>query len=185
MVVRLMAAGLFAATVMAGAHAASAADLSGPYGSRSDSLYDDPRYADIYRAPKPPPLPPYGAPSHREPYFEEPDDYEGPRRHRHSEYLEPMPHPPGFDDYRPRNAHLPPGCLPSFEIRQELIRDGWSDLHDFEVREDFVFITARRPNGSLYRLKVDRCRGDVERAKRIEEEGDSYAWRRRELYPAY
>ena len=180
MVVRLFAAGLSAVMLIAGAQVASAADL-GSYEPDGYSPYDDPRYADIYRDPKPHPYPPYGAPR---PHAPEPY-YEDHRRREHSEYLEPLPHPPSFGDYRPRRAQLAPGCLPRGAIRHELLRDGWTDLDDFEIREDFVLLTARRPNGTLYRLKVDRCRGDVEHAKRLDERGNAFAWRRRGAYPTY
>ncbi|MCL4766477.1 MAG: hypothetical protein KJZ80_09620 [Hyphomicrobiaceae bacterium] len=204
MYLRSLAAGLVAALPLAGAPAATAADIFGPYDpALSESPYDDERYADIYRdAPRrlppryaePPPAYPYAGPSHARPRFEEPYRYAEPghpppyrwprdRRWR-GEYLEPMHRAPGFQDHRIRRAHAPPGCTRRQEIRRELIRDGWSDLHDLDLGGEVAFATARRPNGQLYRLEIDRCGGDILRARRIEN-GDAYVWRRREHYPAY
>lgn len=199
MSLRLLTAGLVAALPLASVPAATAADLYDPYEyGYSDTPYDDPRYADIYRHPKPPlpplgPEPPfvehcaekdYDCPKkrwHAQPYK---DHYYPPRHHRgRGEYLEPLP-PPGFRDYRPRKAHLPPACLPRHEIRRALKHDGWSDLHDIEFGKRLAFVTARRPNGSIYRLEVDRCDGEVVRAERIDR-ADAHAWSRRKVYPTY
>lgn len=205
----LLAAGLVTALPLtAEIPTAAAADLFDPYGSGySASPYDDPRYADIYRHPKPPPRHHYG-----KPLFEEPDEnlydadpeapdvgprryvkpYDNPygwsdRRPWRGEYLDPLLRAPDFGDYHPRAADLPPGtgCLPGHQVRRELIRDGWSDFHDFSAGGRFAFVTARRPNGVPYRLKLDRCAGEIVRADRIDAPSDSYAWRRREAYPAY
>lgn len=188
MYLRSLTAGVIAAALsIAGATAAGAADIFRPDDpALSESPYDDPRYADIYKDPEPPLPPRYGPPSDYERY-EEPA-YEGPRRwnrYGEGEYLAPIPRRPSFDDYRPRRALARPGCVPRHEVRHELIRDGWSELHDVEIRNQFVFMTARRPNGLLYRLKVDRCDGQIVRARRIEHGEDAYAWRRREIYPSY
>lgn len=184
MYLRWLTASLIAAALpLAAAPAATAADIFRPDDpALSESPHDDPRYADIYKHPEPPPR--YRGPDIDEDYAEPP--YKGPRRWRpysRSEYLEPMPYPPA-EDYRPRRTFAGPGCAPRREVRHELIRDGWSDFHDLEIRDEFAFVTARRPSGQLYRLKVDRCDGQIERARRIEHE-DAYAWRRREVYPAY
>lgn len=206
MLLRLLVAGLVTALPFAAdVPTAAAADLFDPYDSGySASPYEDPRYADIYRRPKPPRHhygePPFEEPDENPSYFEpEPpygkryaDPHEKPyawvdRRRRRGEYLEPLPRTPDFGDYRPRRTYLPPGpdCLPRQEVRRELIRDGWSDFHDFAAGGRFAFVSARRPNSVLYRLKLDGCAGEIVRADRIEGPADSYAWRRREAYPAY
>lgn len=206
MSLRLLAAGLVTALPLAvNPSTATAADLYDPFESGySGSPYDDPRYADIYRKPKPYHRPHYGEPPVDE-LYEPPHDYDpeplypGPRRYAkrydersygrpnrwRGERLEPLPEPPEFDPYAPRKAHLPPGCLSRHELRRELARDGWSDFHDFSADGKLAFVNARRPNGALYRLEVDRCAGEVVNASRIEGPSDSYAWRRREVYPTY
>lgn len=182
----LTAVATAAALFFAGATVAGAADIFRPDDfDLSESPYDDPRYADIYKHPEPA-LPRYEPPSVYEEYEER--SYEKPRRWKRygeGEYLAPLPHPPSFDDYRPRRTFARPGCVPRDEARRELMRDGWSDFHDVEIRNEFAFMTARRPNGQLYRLKVDRCDGQVVTARRVEKEADTFAWRRREVYPSY
>ena len=208
MSLRLLAAGLVTALPFA-THApiAAAADLLDPFESGySASPYDDPRYADIYRRPQP-----FDPPDHGEPpvdgFYETPPEfdaeppYPGPKRYIkrydkrpygwsgkdrwRGEYLEPLPGTPDFGPYAPRKAHLAPGCLSHQELHRELIRDGWSDFRDFSVRGKSALVNARRPNGTLYRLEVDRCAGEVVSASRMEGSPDSYAWRRRGVYPAY
>lgn len=208
MSLRMLAAGLVTALPLAlNPFTAKAADLFDPFESRySGSPYDDPRYANIYRKPKPGHRPYYGEPPADE-LYEAPHDldaeppYPGPKRYARphdkrpygwsgkdrwrGEHLEPLPQAPDLGDYHPRKAHLAPGCLSHQELHRELIRDGWSDFHDFSVSGKSALVNARRPNGTLYRLEVDRCAGEVESASRIDGSPDSYAWRRREAYPAY
>ena len=204
MSLRLLAAG-FVTVLPFAADVSTAADLYDPYESGySASPYDDPRYAKIYRTPKPPPHygeppveelyePPHGLDSeplypgpkrYAKPYDKRPYGWSGKDRWR-GEYLEPLPQAPDFGGYHPRKAHLPPRCLSHQELHRELIRDGWSDFEDFTLRGQHAFVVARRPNGTLYRLEVDRCAGEVVSANRIDGSPDSYAWRRREVYPAY
>src|SRR6516225_7232940 len=91
----VLAAGLMAAAVTTGAQAA---DLDeGPPPDRYGSAYDDPRYADIYKYPSPPPYAappprPYAGPPipHERVYRDEewgPDFYSG----RQYSYAEPPP----------------------------------------------------------------------------------------------
>jgi len=199
MYLRSLATGLVAVLALAGAPAATAADLNGPYGpATADSPYDDPRYADIYRDPEPPR---YGQPPLAEPcqeYTERCDEErhsyaEPPDEHRRrwsgraeSEYLAPMPYAPRFEYRRTRRAEVQPECVPRREVRRELIRDGWSEFHDLEIRDGFAFMTARRPRGQLYRLQVDRCDGEIVQARRIDDRDEAYASRRRRgVYPMY
>ncbi len=194
MYLRSLAAALVAALPFA-VIPAHAADIFRPYDSgAAESPYDDPRYADIYGDPPPyQPAPRYAGPPPVEPRYED-ERYVGPseaypdrwsrEERRRGEFLEPMPYPPSFEEQR-RTAYAAPACVPRYEIRRELRRDGWSDFHDLETRDSFAFVTARRPNGELYRLKIDRCAGEIVRARPVGEGRDSYAWRRREPYPAY
>lgn len=188
MSLRLLIAGLVVTLPFANLPAAEAADLYDPYErGYSGSPYDDPRYADIYRHPKPP-YPP-AEPPWAERYEEEHDSgerygtYDPPAPHKwRRDYLEPVP-APNFD-YRPKHAGLPPVCLPPHEIRRVLIRDGWSDLRKIEIEGDVAVATARRPNGTLYRIELDRCDGEIVRAERIETERE-HAWSRRRFDPTY
>lgn len=200
MSLRMLAAGLVTALplAMAPATTAVAADLYDPYEPKySGSPYDDPRYADIYGKPKP-----YHRTYPDEPveeFYEAPDDvdleplYPGPKR-----YAKPYDEfddwsdrtrwrkKPDFEPYHPKKAYLPPvDCLSHHELHRELIRDGWSDFRDLKIHGKIAFVSARRPNGTLYRLEVDRCAGEVVSAERVDGHPDSYAWRRREAYPTY
>ena len=138
---------------------ASAADI---YDRGRISSNDDPRYADIYTHPEPPrPLGP-------------------PRR----EYLAPMP-PHYFDGRRldgPRRYSAAPGgsCASHHEIRRDLTEQGWSEFTDIELRGASALIEARRPNGNLYQLKIDRCSGEILNAQRLGDQRRPYAWRDRE-----
>jgi hypothetical protein len=132
---------------------ASAADI---YDRGRVTSYEDPRYADIYTHPEPPrPLGP-------------------PRR----DYLAPMP-PHYFDGPR-RHSSAPGGnCAAHHEIRRDLIEQGWSGFTDIELRGATALIEARRPNGNLYQLKIDRCSGEILNAQRLDQRRP-YAWRERD-----
>ena len=153
--------------------AVNAADIFD--GRRASSPYDDPRYGDIYQHPTPPPR--YAEPRYVEPPIAEPryidppryaePRYEPPRKyydeapvvpHRRYGYLEPMNprHDHPRHDYRNGSS-----CVPQGEIKRSLINEGWVDFRDLELRGDVARVQARRPNGQLYVLKVDRCSGEI------------------------
>jgi hypothetical protein len=148
---------------------ATAADI---YDRGRVTSYEDPRYADIYTHPEPSrPLGP-------------------PRR----EYLAPMP-PQYFDGHRfdgprldgsrldgpRRHSSAPNGnCAAHNEIRRDLTEQGWSEFTDVELRGATALIEARRPNGNLYQLKIDRCSGEILNAQRLGDQRRPYAWRERE-----
>lgn len=73
------------------------------------------------------------------------------------------------DEYAPRED----GCVPRRAIRDHLVTDGWSGFHDLEIRGRSAHIRARRPDGRLYALKLDRCSGQIVRARPV----DDYALR--------
>jgi hypothetical protein len=168
-----LTASLLAAALLLGARPIAAADLDygyGPVPDRYASAYEDPRYRDLY-APEPPPA-----------YRYEPRPYVAvPRPH--------VPVPPGYvygDRGPDRFAEWGPdddwrygtGCLPRREIKRRLIEEGWHDFHDLDIARSVARVKARRPNGDLFVLKVDRCNGDVLRADVIERYGPGpYAWR--------
>lgn len=53
------------------------------------------------------------------------------------------------------------GCLPRHAIRERLRDDGWRDIQRVEVRGGTVVMSAVRPNGQLFDIKVDRCNGEI------------------------
>jgi hypothetical protein len=162
-----LSASLLAAALLLGARPVAAADLDygyGPVPDRYASAYEDPRYRDLY-APAPPPA-----------YRYQPRPYA------------PGPVPPGYvyrdhapdrfaewgpgDDWR-----YGPGCLPRHEIKERLVAEGWRDFYDLEIARSFARVKARRPNGDLFALKVERCNGQVVRADLLERYGAGpYAW---------
>jgi hypothetical protein len=112
------------------------------------SAYDDPRYADIYGPPKP--YRPY-----HEPYT----------RHDH-----PVPSAPVYG-YEPRphtRFAYREGCVPRHEVRRQLERDGWSGFFDADPAGEVARVKARRPDGRLYQLAVDRCTGEVVSARPLD-----------------
>ncbi|MBS0242389.1 MAG: hypothetical protein JSS20_09445 [Proteobacteria bacterium] len=147
-------ASLLAAALFTGAGQAAAADLDYGYvppPDRYSSAYEDPRYRDLY-APEPRPYayapPPPSAPV--PPGYV----YRGPDRSA------------GWNE-GPYGA----GCLPRHEIKRRLNSDGWRDFYDLEAFNGYVRVKARRPNGDLFALKVDRCTGDVLRADVLDRNG--------------
>ena len=170
----VLAAGLMAAAFTTGAQAA---DLDeGPPPDRYGSAYDDPRYADIYKYPRPPAYvvppprpytgppgpyasgpPPYAGPIPRERVYREDDDDDrdyapGPRRYS---YADPVP------PYAGR-------CAPRELVKQRLYREGWRDFHDGDARGSLATVRARRPSGRLFELTLDRCSGQIVRAEPLE-----------------
>ena len=131
----VLATGLLAA---AGTTSAIAADLDDgpPYDRRG--AYDDPRYADIYKHPVPPP-PPYAAPlPPRGPAYRE-----------------------EYDDYGRGRYPLAQNCVPRGEVRERLHRAGWHDLEALDVQGGVANIQARRPSGRLFSITLDRCSGEI------------------------
>lgn len=137
-----LAAGAFAAALVAGVIPAFAADLD--YGraptDRYSSAYEDPRYRDLYAEPSPPR---YGY----TPVHPVPPAYVYRDNQRYAEYDRP-----GLDRHR---------CLPREILKDRLISEGWRDFQELELRGGVARIHARRPNGDLYALKVDRCSGEI------------------------
>ena len=52
-------------------------------------------------------------------------------------------------------------CLRSGEVENALVRQGWRNFRAPEKGVDVVGLTASRPNGLTYRLKLDRCTGVI------------------------
>lgn len=78
---------------------------------------------------------------------------------------------PGYGPYNGRYGYDLHGaraygqCLYPRQIRRKLRRHGWHGMHALEIRPNAFKVRARRPNGMLFKLKVDRCTGHVIRAK--------------------
>lgn len=142
------------ASVAVSSTAASAADI---YDRGRITSYDDPRYADIYTHP-------------------EPSRPVGPPRR---DYLAPMP-PHYFDGPRRHSSGQSGNCASHHEIRRDLKEQGWAEFTDIELRGSTALIEARRPNGNLYQLKIDRCSGEILNAQRLGDHRRPYAWRERE-----
>ena len=60
-------------------------------------------------------------------------------------------------------------CLSQGEIRYRLKEHGWQDFQEIDLRAETAAVTARRPDGLLYRLEVDRCSGVIVQARLLEE----------------
>ena len=149
---------ILAASLLAAAGAASsnanAADLDeGPPPDRYGSVYDDPRYADIY-------LPATGAPLAA--------------RHRPLCGTRPRANASIAMMKRRRRTRDPiatlmmrarPGyggqCVPREVVRDRLTRHGWHDFHDGALNGNVAVVRARRPSGRLFELTIERCSGEI------------------------
>ncbi len=141
---------------LAGTAPAQAADLD--HGFPPGSPYEDRRYSDIYRHPAPPPPP---APRYSQPYYAPPPVYREEQRY--------APPPPPYAEPRYRNDGRVAGdCLPRHVIRERLESRGWHDFHDPQVAGNVAHIRARRANGQVFDLTVDRCTGQVLQAEGID-----------------
>ena len=169
---RFISLALGASAMLGFSASAFAADIGDRYEPRAAQPYDDPRYGDVYRHPPPPR---YAEPRYEEPRYQSPprESWE-PRepRNRHG-YLAPM-NPP-YASYH--DDRYDPRCVPRAEIKRGLVNDGWRDFHELEFQGHLALINARRPNGQLYALKIDRCSGEIVRARPLEER--PYAYRDR------
>lgn len=187
---RLLLAGAAAAITMAGVPAI-AADLNDDtsYGY-SGSPYDDPRYSAIYgkelRESDVARLSRRYQPS-----------YSGHRhRHRHSSRYSSSDHSERACDRPDRNVYrsersysttrvyrssrprrYADRCLHKSVIRQRLRDDGWYDFKIVRVKPNFAILKASKDNGDRYRIKVDRCNGEILRARLIDRSyrSDRYA----------
>ena len=83
--------------------------------------------------------------------------------YREEQRYAPPPPPP----YR-NNGRVAGDCLPRDVIRGRLEGRGWHDFHDPQVAGNVAHIRARRPNGRVFDLTVDRCTGEVLGAEAID-----------------
>ena len=66
------------------------------------------------------------------------------------------------------------GCLSKGEIRFRLKEHGWAEFQDLEFRGETAVVNARRPDGMLYKLEVDRCSVVIVNARLLD---DGRSWR--------
>lgn len=160
MTMRLMAASALAALCLAGAPAASAADLSG-------DPYDDPRYGDVYGDPRPPAFAEPAAPPAEEAFPE-----------RYDDERDPLPYPARKPERYSERWEEPRGfaCLPRHVIRHRLQGDGWYDFRDLELQGDVAVVNARRPSGRPFELRIDRCTGRIVEARALGPDYRAYGY---------
>ncbi len=156
-----------AAALGAATSGTRAADLD--YGrmplDRYSSAYEDPRYRDLYG-----------------------HDDEPPREHyRRPFYADRAPIPPaevyprervhGHAPHHRRNWRHADACVPHAVIRDRLEYEGWRDFRDIGLTNGLARLQARRPNGDLYALKIDRCTGEIIASRMLRRhEHVPYAW---------
>lgn len=70
--------------------------------------------------------------------------------------------------YRETRARVHDDCVPREVVRRRLHADGWSDFEVPEPRGAYVVVDARRPNGRLFSLRIDRCSGEVVLARPLD-----------------
>ena len=109
--------------------------------------------------PAPPPRYSYKEPSYQ-------NDYWNPDARR-------IPYEKRVPSYAPNYAER---CVVRGEVRHKLKEHGWQDFRDLELRPDTASVTARRPDGLVYRLTVDRCTGVILSAQLLD---DGRGWRQR------
>lgn len=164
MTMRLMAASALAVLCLAGAPAASAADLSG-------DPYDDPRYGDVYGDPRPPAFAEPAAPPTEEAF---PERYS----ERYDDERTPLPYPSRKPERYSERWEEPRGfaCLPRHVIRHRLQGDGWYDFRDLELQGDIAVVNARRPSGRPFELRIDRCTGRIVEARPLGPDHRAYGY---------
>lgn len=144
-----MSARMLRAAVLNGLGIAALAIALAP-GARAADLGGDDRYA---------------------PYAEEREYREG------GAYGEPYPPPrrpyaederSRYDDYgADRPERYADGCVPRWRVRRNLENDGWVDVQPLDRSGGLVTLRARREeSGRIFLLRVDRCTGEVVRARR-------------------
>ena len=147
---------------------AAAADLD--YGSKGSNLEpyapyyyhrEEPRQGEYYKEER-----------YEERRYGDPRVTEPPNGDRYGQRDLP-PRSSKYDD-RSGPRHDQGGCLSQGEIRYRLKEHGWTEFQDIEFRGQAAVVSARRPDGMLYRLEVDRCSGVIVNARLLD---DGRSWR--------
>jgi hypothetical protein len=58
--------------------------------------------------------------------------------------------------------------VPREVVKDRLLRSGWHDFHDGDLRGDVAIVRARRPSGRLFELAIARCSGEIVSAQPLE-----------------
>ncbi len=69
-------------------------------------------------------------------------------------------------------------CLGPQQIRRRLKRHGWWDFHGLRRAGDDFLVRARRPDGTLYQLRIEGCGGQVLKAAPLDRDGGRRLWAR-------
>jgi hypothetical protein len=150
-----------------GAASAVAADLDyrAMPNDRFGSAYEDPRYADLY-APAPPRGPivqhhAYGhAPIPREPVYQDEPLYQREEA--------PPPRTYGYQPQAPRYSEQR-DCISPRAAERALANDGWREFANLTLRGPTAIINARRPDGRPFELQLDRCSGELVKARPLDQ----------------
>jgi hypothetical protein len=177
----LMTALVLAGTQLSFSRAASAADLYGEDYSEAPPPSDAPGYYDDEDAP-PQDHGNRGRYSEAPPPDRYDDRYdrapEPPRGSIKDGYPVPQPPPARYSEPPRRDRYA---CLDRWQIKRELRREGWTDLRPVGGDGRIVHALARRFDSSTrFRLRVDRCSGEVLAAR--PEFLRTFAFREREPY---
>jgi len=140
------------------------------YSSRSDSPYDDPRYASLYGRSEAKDLP--RGRSYRSSRSERNHSYSTTTESRQCQRPNDATH---VHSTYSSSSNYSRGCLSKYEIRRQLKDQGWRGFELIRARPNVAVLKARQPDGDLYKIRVDRCSGEVLRARII----DSYRHRDR------
>ena len=150
--------------------------------SSSGSPYDDPRYASIY-----------GRSSNQrveievDPLPRNRSSYRSTRSYSYSSSREQRCLRPYDSTHQhTSNEYYSDVCLSKYQIRRKLKRQGWRGFELIRANRRIAVITARQIGGDRYKLRVDRCSGEVLRARVIDSyANDSYAYRSTTGYKSY
>jgi hypothetical protein len=122
------------------------------------------------------------------------DDYPVPTADVDDNYVEPgqdVAESYGEDNgyapvYRRHKLRHAGDCLTRHALRANLFNQGWRDFRGIEPDPDVVGLTATRPNGLVYRLKIDRCSGVIIAAFLLDQggNGNAYAYESQDV-PGY
>lgn len=113
------------------------------------------------------------------------EDYPVPSANVDDSYIEPGQNNSDvyFDEdngyaptYKRRRHRHASECLSRRGLRANLINQGWRDLRGIAADPDVIGLTASRPNGLVYRLKLDRCTGVIIAAYLVDQAGSSGAY---------
>lgn len=114
------------------------------------------------------------------------EDYPVPSTNVDDGYVEPDAPSSGayFDEnnggyqptYKKQKRRHAGDCLTRRGLRANLINQGWRDMRGIAADPDVIGLTASRPNGLVYRLKIDRCSGVIIAAYLVDQGGNGGAY---------